>query len=50
MLVSRKTNKRKGDGRIIPDVHGQGQEEISIQGIIMTATFQKIYGNSNLSV
>ena len=50
MSVSWKTNKRKEDGGIIPDVHGQGQEEISIQGIIMTATFQKLYGNSNLSV
>ena len=50
MPVSWKTNKREEDGGIIPDVHGQGQEEISIQGVIMTATFQKIYGNSNLSV
>lgn len=46
MSVSWKTNKRKEDGGIIPDVHGQGQEEISIQGIIKIAIFQ----NSTVTV
>lgn len=45
MSVSWKTNKRK-DGGIIPDVHGQGQEEISIQGIIA----QQHFKNSTVTV